>query len=139
MDFKKFRTDTSLEDAGVWIEIGEGFAVKIGRLGNKRHSQCYREKTSPPGIRRAIEAGNLSVEESQRIQIETLAESIIYDWRGLQEDGKEIPFSIEKAKELLTVKDFRGLIHELAAEQSHFRAKEVATAKDTLKKSSAGS
>jgi hypothetical protein len=134
MDFATFRTDETAENEGVWIDIGPDCALLIGRLASKRHSECFRRMTSAPSIKKALDANSLSAEESARIQGEVLAETILLGWRGLQENGAEIPYSKEKARELLTVKDFRALVQDEAAKQSNFRVKEITEAVDALKK-----
>jgi hypothetical protein len=139
MDISKFKTLPSLEDEGVWLEVGEGFKVKVCRLGCKRHAELYRRLTSPPGIRAAIESNTYPPEEHARMQVQLIAETILVGWEGLTENGVEVPYSVENAKRMLEVKDFRFLIHQLADQQANFRAGEIAGAVDTLKKSSPSS
>ena len=135
MDISNFKTDLTREDQGVWLEVGDGFAVRVCRLGCKAHAELYRSLTSPPGIRAAIESNAYPPAKHVEMQVELLAQTILKDWRGMTDKGQPVPYSIEKAKEVLQLKDFRGLIHSLADQQSNFRSDEIAGAKDALKKS----
>lgn len=134
-NFARFRTDEAAENEGVWFEVGEGFEIKVARLGNRKHAETYARLTSTPAVRGVVADKKLTDEQAIRIMVEAMADAILIDWKNLEEDGNPIPFSREKALELLDVKDFRALVHDFASQQSNFRVKQIAEATEALKKS----
>lgn len=138
MDFSKFRTNEGAESEGVWVEVGDGFAILIGRIGGKRNQESYKRHTASPVVSEAIRRGTQTPEEQARIHGEVMADSILLGWRGLTEEGQDVPYSREKALELLRVKDFRALVHDEAMNQANFRVKRVEDTVAALKKSSNG-
>ena len=65
------------------------------------HGKRLREKAKELGV---ITVDHLNDEEIYDVMIETS----VRGWKGFEEEGKEIPFSIEKAKEILLEKDGDG-------------------------------
>src|SRR6059036_496501 len=102
----RFRTDPSRETKGVEVHLGEDFHVMVARSGNRASVAKYRELMSDPAVALASRANNLTDEQMNRIVIEVTANCILVGWRGLTQDGKEVPYSVAKAKELLAVPDF---------------------------------
>lgn len=134
MDITKFRTDEEKERKGVWIPIGDGAELLIARWGNPEMVKTSERLMEPPEIKQAYRHGALSEEKALEINIETMAESILLDWRGLEEKGKSIQYSKAKAIELLRIKDFCGLVTAISKTQENFRAQVHAEGVDNLKK-----
>jgi hypothetical protein len=54
-----------------------------------------------------------------------MADSILLDWRGVEEAGQVLPYSKENAMRiLLEYKDLRDQVTEIANEMESFRAEE---------------
>lgn len=138
MDISKFRTDATLEVDGVEIPVGDGLTLRIARAGNDKASAEYRRLTSDPRVQMAIRTNTMDPAEMRRIVDEVYASTILLGWSGLTEDGKEIPYSREKAKELLGIRDFRAMVQSLAETQELFRKQAVTSTVDELGKLSAG-
>lgn len=134
MDITKFRTDAEKEKKGVWIPIGEGAELLIARWGNPDMIKVSERLMEPAEIRQAFRHGALSEEKAQEINTEIMAEAILLNWRGLEENGKAIPYSKEKAIELLRIKDFSGLVTQISKTQENYRAQVHAEGVDNLKK-----
>ena len=145
MKLSKFTTDKQREDEGVEVNLGrEGdgaeLILKVGRWGNSRARVMLERLTSAPAYQRAMRMNTLTEAESVNVIASVLAECCLFGWQGLEDDnGKPIPYSKEKAKELLaTVPDFRRLVYECCNDLTLFRASNIEAAQDALKKSSRG-
>jgi len=121
MDIKKtFATDKEAEKGGVWFEIGEGGHVKIARLNNPIYRANFRKKIEP--YRQAVEMGTMDDDSADKILIQVLAETIVVDWKGLTDEGENVPFTRDKAIELMTeYPDFRNFIVRNAENMNNFR------------------
>jgi len=117
-----FTTDQDLEKNGVWVEIGsEGESVLIARLYNPAYNARIREVMEPYKQK----VSKTSEAESLDIMAAIEAETILLGWEGFTEDGKNVPYSREKAKEYLQLKDFRALINKIASNMETFKAQQM--------------
>lgn len=133
MDIGKFKTDLNRELDGVWVDIGKEARLKIARIGNPAYKETFRRLAKP--YQRQIRTGTLSDEVAERILAQSLAESVLLDWEGLEENGKPLPYSKKAALDLLTnpqLKDFRDLVAELANESELFHQQDVDEAEGNL-------
>lgn len=120
------RTNQTKENDGVWVTIVEGrdgeapFRIKVRRLGCPAFQESQRQlmKDKAIGFR-----GNASETDALEITRQAVADTILVDWEGLQEDdGSPIPFSPAKSRELLlSVTDFYKLVFTEANNVSNFR------------------
>lgn len=121
------KTDAKRSEEGVWQEIGEGFEVKVARLGHPEY-KAYVAKLSKPHLR-SIQREGIGSAKLREIQQRAVSRHILLDWRGLHDDdGSEIPYSQEKALELLSDPDYSELLDiilELAQDVELFRAASV--------------
>lgn len=136
-DLNNFDTDTKKENEGVWEPLGPGARVLVARLGNKAYNEAF--KNIPHGVRLQMEAGMIDDEHAEELICNLLSQTVLLNWEGVGEDGKELPYSPENAqKMLLKHKNFRNFIWTLASEQSRFRASEIANSAKNLKTVSSG-
>ncbi|MFX4220699.1 MAG: hypothetical protein ACMVO3_06715 [Thalassobaculum sp.] len=141
MDLSRFKTDTALEDEGVWttIDAASDAEIRIARIGNRRYRETMAKRLKP--YRRALRAGTLDDSVTERLTAEVLAETVLLDWRGLTVDGAPLPYSRETARDLLldpAYRDFRDLVVELAGELDLYRERDLEDAEKNLATSSAG-
>lgn len=138
MKISAFRTDENLEVEGVWVDLGDGGKVKVARLGNPQHRKVSQALGRPHQAQ--IRAGRLKPEVAEKLGIQATAQAILLDWEGIEDDdGKLIPYSQEKALELLTeLKDFRDTVLEIAGEMETFRAQEIEESVGNSASASAG-
>lgn len=75
----QFATDVSLETKGIIIDYGMD-RIKIARAGgaNKKFERLLEAKTKH--LRRAIQIGAISNEQSNVIMREVFAETVVLDW-----------------------------------------------------------
>lgn len=122
MDIKKtFGTDTKLENEGVWVDLGEGAQIKVARIGNKESKALTKRLQAPHKI--AIRNEKLPDDVWTKISVEVMAKTVLLDFKGIKEDGKEVPFSVENATRFLTdYKDFRDQVAHYANDLNLFQA-----------------
>src|SRR5690606_32024129 len=128
MRLSETKTDEALESDGVWVAIRYGAQVKVARAGNYR-AEAGRARLAWED-RRLLDHPDLRRGREDRVvelTIAAIAETILLDWRGLEDDeGKEIPFSVDTAKELLAEYDWlRDDVWEAANTRETFFREEV--------------
>jgi len=115
-----FGTDRSKETEGVWVSVGEGGEVKVARTNNPRYKEAFRRKLEK--YRASVERGTIDEETAQKVLVEVLAETILLDWKGFKDNGEKVPYSREKAVELLTnYPDFRDFITANAERMANYK------------------
>jgi len=117
-----FTTDQELEKAGVWVEIGSaGEKIRVARMYNPAYSARLREVMEP--YKQKVSKTNN--DESLEIMISIEAETILLDWEGFTENGQDVPYSRDKAKQYLRLKDFRALVNKISSNMETFKAQQV--------------
>ena len=87
---KEFGTDSNKEVKGVWHDdFGDGLEVKIARIGNPIYQKTFNDISKPH--RKAIRRGTLKDETAEKLLIKAMAKAIVLDWKGLSENGSEVP------------------------------------------------
>lgn len=135
MRFSEYLTDSTLEEDGVWMRLRRGDAeVLVARAGNSRHEDLVRRLRKKHG--RGFRGDELPQEVEESIALEALSKTILLDWRGIEDDeGKEIPYSSEKARELLKAsRDFRLEVTQIATEMEVYKREEQEAGKKSSKK-----
>lgn len=128
----KYATDETLETEGVWVEIGERARILVARAGNPKHEKLVRELRKPH--ERRFRDGKLPDDLATKLAVEAIARTILLGWEGLEdENGEPMPYSVEKARELLTeLKDFRTEVAEIATEAEMYRKESLTEAAEAL-------
>jgi hypothetical protein len=131
--YDALETDASAEEDGRWFNDFLGAAAKGDiklRSFTSRKSIDVRNQLDMQNVRLMKPDGTWPREVSQKLLIEHLAQAIIVDWRGAafrSKDGKEIPYSIDAARELLTrLPHFRMRVGALANRLEGFQAENQA-------------
>ncbi len=122
MDIKKnFGTSLIQEEQGAWIDIGEGASIKVARAGNKANRALLKRLVAPHKL--ALRHDRVPDDVLEKITIETMAETILLDWKGIEEDGRPLLFSRDNALRLLTdYKDFREQVSSFSNDLATFQA-----------------
>jgi hypothetical protein len=128
MDIKKqYGTSETLEQSGVWVDMGDGASVLVARSGNPDNSRLIKRLLAPHKV--ALRNGKLADDVAERITIEAMAETILLDWKGIEEDGKPVKYSRDAAIRLLTdYKDFRDQVAAFSTELALFQQQDEAAA-----------
>lgn len=138
MDITRFRTEEDLEIEGVWVNLDSASRIKIARQGNPRYRTLFQKKLAP--YRSAVRQGTLDEETAEQLLCEVMAETILLDWEGIEEGGKEVLYSKKEAVRFLkTYKDFKDLVQQVSDEMEVFRQREDDEAGKTSESASDGS
>jgi len=127
MDLSKFRTSPTAAEDGVIVDCGDGLKVRIARTGNPKHQKELQRLTKP--FLRQYQNKTISDELVMEHSLQAFVGTVLISWEGLTIDGEDVPYSREKALEILAdkqYKDFRTMLEGLAEEAEVFRAQEVA-------------
>jgi hypothetical protein len=128
-----FGTDKVKEKEGVWQDMGDGLKMRIARIGNPKYQKRFEALSKPH--RRALRRGTLSNEIAEKLLVQCIAETIVLDWEGVEEDGAETPFSVENAvRILLEYPELRKYVEDIANEMEGYKAEDDEEAIDNLKK-----
>lgn len=120
--FNEYATKEHLENDGTWVELGDAKFL-IARTGNKR----YVRKLSKAVDRhkKLLDRKDDAADKlSDQIMVDVIAETILLGWQGVSFKGETMPYSLENAKTLLAIKDFRRQIVELADDFDAYKAVE---------------
>lgn len=128
-----FSTDKNLEEDGAWVEVSGfyGLKIKVRRMRSEKAIKAYeRIIIEMFGEGKLRKPTDINADQSLEIIKRQLAEAVLIDWKNLRdtETGDEIEYSIETAKELMEIGDFREFVFQAASERDTFREKADADA-----------
>ena len=128
MKLASFKTNLVAAEEGTWVDVGDGFRIKLARSGNSK-AQDLLEKLLKPH-RFALQNNTIHIDVLKEINNKVLAQTVVLGWDGLIDDeGKPVPFSPSIAYDLLQnpqYRDFRDMVQKLADEPELFRNEAVA-------------
>ncbi len=115
---RKFKTNAKLVREGTWFDVTENSdgtkcRVRLRRSGrgNPKWGVAFREHTKDHDM------ANVSPEEDEVITAKIFAEGNVVEWEHMQPDdnGVELPFSIDAAADLLADPDWIDLLKDWQA------------------------
>ncbi len=121
--FDAFATDENLENNGTSFPVGKGATLLVARGGNRKYAKAI---TKAVEARRAELDGDddAAAGVSDEIMIDVMANTILLGWSGLSFKGEDVgDYSVEKAKKLLAVKDFRKHVAGLSDTMAAYKVK----------------
>jgi hypothetical protein len=121
--FSTFATDEVAESEGRWFPLSKKAKVLVARTGNPNYIKALRQRMKD----NQIDPEDNSDENEKLVTslvVETMAETILLGWKGLEYKGKALEYSKENAVTLLEVKDFRKRIGNIADSAESFRLKD---------------
>lgn len=137
---ERYKTNTSMEEDGVWVDMGDGIKVKVRRL-NSKHSQETRRKLEKPYAGQ-YRTRDMPASLQEELMVKQLAQSIIVDWEGVedpQDDSKTLPCTPENVMLIMTqFKDFREDCVTASMTQATFQDVSVAEAEGNSEPASNG-
>lgn len=123
------KTDSKRETEGVPFEYAKGLVFTVRRIPNKAYDTELQALLRRR--KRLLKKRSYGVEEMRILEectFEAAAKHVLVGWTGLTEsdapDAPEIPFSQEKALELMLSPDFRDFANDLvkfASDPDNFR------------------
>ena len=121
--FATFATDEVAESEGRWFPLSKKAKVLVARTGNPNYIKALRQRMKD----NQIDPEDNSDENEKLVtslDVDTMAETILLGWKGLEYKGKALEYSKENAVTLLEVKDFRKRIGNIADSAESFRLKD---------------
>ena len=68
--------------------------------------------------------GDVAEAKSDEIMIDVMANTILLGWENVGWDGQPVDYSVDAAKKMLALKDFRQLINGFSRQMEAFKAKQ---------------
>jgi hypothetical protein len=126
--FNSFATDEVAETEGRWFPIGKGkdskvAKVLVARTGNANYVKALRQRMKDS----QVDTEDASEENEKLVTdlvTETMAETILLGWKGLEYKGESLEYTKANAKLLLEVKGFRQRISGIADKLESFRIRD---------------
>jgi len=121
--FAKYATDESLENNGTWFDLGSGARLLIARSGNRKYAKLLTKEVERS--RKVLDlADEMADQKSDEIMIDVVARTVLLGWEKVSYKGKDLDYSLENAKLLLALKDFRRQVATFADEMEAYKVKE---------------
>ena len=106
--YDTFKTDSNLEEEGVWVQYGElddgtrtRFRVRRMGKGNVHYTKAVEHRMKP--YRRQMDTGTMDNKLADTIMMEIFIASILVEWEGVTDkNGDLMELSKENAVKLLT-------------------------------------
>lgn len=106
--YKAFKTDSSLETDGIWLEYGKNskgdpIRIRIARSGgnNTKFAKVMERLVRPH--KRAMKLGTLDDDIAQKLMYEAYAEAVVLEWVGVEDEHDQLlPFSKENVMRVFT-------------------------------------
>ena len=118
--FSQFATDENLENNGSWQDIGDGTRLLVARGGNRRYVKLLTKLVEQN--KRVLDLNDEAADaKSDDIMSQVLAETILLGWENVKYKGKDLPYSLENAKLVMGMKDFRKLVAKLADSEDAYK------------------
>ena len=143
---KSFKTESKLENEGVWLRIGTdvdtGVAqeIRVKYFGNPKAQRMLTNLREP--YKKQFRNGEIPMDIEDDLYVRVLAKAVLVDWRGfLDNKQKEIVFSEELALKYFRdpdYKQFRGDVVLACSSLESFRNDEVEEGSKNLENSSTG-
>lgn len=121
--FDAYATDEVAETEGRWFPLSKKAKVLVARTGNPNYLKALRERMKD----NQIDSEDNSDENEKLVTsliIDTMAETILLGWKGLEYKGKPLEYSRANAVTLLEVKGFRTRVSGIADKLESFRIRD---------------
>lgn len=127
MELSKFKQDTDKTENGTWVDVGDGLLLLIAKSGNRKSLAAYQRLMKP--YKQMQERGMMPEDKVRELNVRLVAESILLGWQGLTDNGVTVPYSPEKAYEILSDPAFSellSLVQNLSSEPEVFKSEDPA-------------
>lgn len=137
----RYNTDREVEEAGQWVDYGDGVKVQVRRL-NSKFSREVRRKLEKPY---SSQFRNRDMPDSLQEELlnKQIAKAIVVNWEGVPDPDKPdvmLPHNEDNVLKMMTqFPDFRDDILTASMERTTFEKEQTKAAEGNLKKPSSGS
>lgn len=128
-EFASILIDPKRAADGKWVRWLDGVELKIASSREKAY-QDERKQLLKPHIR-AIRDDKLDGDDLIVVLAPAIAKHLLKDWKGLEEGGAPLPYSLDKARDLLAhpnAPHLREFVLRAAGDDEQF----IATREDSL-------
>ena len=114
-------------EEGIWSPEFNGAEFKVAYAGNVRFARI-KDRIEKPH-RRQIEKGTVDPKDQRSWMIQSLAEGILMDWRGVtNSSGQEVPYSVKAGIAALTNdEELRDFVMTFSMDLANYKAQEAET------------
>ena len=126
-----------VSDEAVWLDFDDNISLLIGRAGSVNYLKA-KERLEKP-FRKQIDRGKFPAEKRQNMELEAIANSILLDWKGIEQDGEPFPFTVENA--VMAMKKypaFFSFVVDASIDDDNFEVKRTEAIVKKLPKRSTG-
>ena len=114
---KEFAINISAEEEGIWEDLGGGAGLLIASIRNKKFREVFQ--ALPETLRKR--ASRNTADQDRELMSPIMAKTLLLDWRGIADEGKEIPYSVENASAyLLKYPRFYELVSQLSQDDTRY-------------------
>jgi len=118
----RIRQDLDRAGKGVWCPYVEDVELLIGGSSQQEYANYIRRATKP--YQNLIRRDQMPDDKAQEIMVRGAARYLLLGWKNLQDDnGEDIPYSEDKAHELLSdprLRDLYRFVTDMSNENSLF-------------------
>lgn len=122
MDIQDLATDESAELNGKWVPFGADAKLRVARAGNSNYLRTLARLLDEAGLDLTKNDPDTEA-RADAILVTALATDVLLGWENLLLKGKVMEYSMENAKTLLGVREFRRRVEALASDFNNFRLK----------------
>ena len=123
--FDEFAANPTTEEEGAWEEYAEGIRFRIARATNKNYTRALTKAYEKN--RRILDGkGDASETMSEEIMVGVMARTLLLDWEGVVFKKEPLPYSLENARMMLGMKDFRRWVMDKANDFDRFKVAQEA-------------
>jgi hypothetical protein len=109
-------------DNGIWREF-EGSEFLIASSASIKFMRTMARLQKP--FRRQLEKNELDPAEQQKMLIQALSQSILLDWKGVQNKaGEDVKYTTTDGAKALKNPAFREFVMEVSSDLANFKAEE---------------
>lgn len=114
---KEFAVNIKAEEKGIWEDLGGGASLLVASIRNKRFLDLYN--ALPEYVRKRALRHN--ADQDRDLMSPIMAKSLLLDWKGIADDGKEISYSVGNAAVyLVKYPRFYELVSKLSQDDSRY-------------------
>lgn len=117
--------ESNLDDTAKEFPLSDTCFITLLPVGGDKARRAFEKMMEPYSVRLNA-GGKLTETENKDLNVRFYAEHVVKNWRGMADaKGKEIPFSVENAKNLFSdakLQGFFALIIRMAANDAAFEA-----------------
>lgn len=118
-----FKTDAKKEKEGEWYMVNDeaGFLLRRFSPLNPNYKAAMLRHMKPHA--RKLQDNTIDTEKELELGVKTFVDICLVDWKGIEIDGQDTPFSKDAAIKVLTaLPDLFRRLEEFASDMANYKA-----------------